>query len=93
LVDLALLEGPAPALLNICSGVGLRYGEIVEALASATGVPATVHSLARPGILAVVGDPALLQATLGWVPTMSLAALVDGALGGRGTGGEPGVSR
>jgi nucleoside-diphosphate-sugar epimerase len=91
--DLALLDGPAPALLTICSGVGLRYGEIVEALASATGVPATVHSLARPGIPAVVGDPALLQATLGWAPAMSLAALVDGALGGRGTGGEPGVSR
>lgn len=93
LVDLALPGSELPPLVNICSGVGLRYGEIVEALAAAAGIPATVHSLERPGIPAVVGDPTLLLATLGWAPTMSLATLARAAVGDPGRGGEHRASR
>lgn len=75
LVELATTEGPPPPLVNVCSGVGLRFGEIVEAMADALGIEATVRSLDRPGIEAVVGDPTLLRRTLGWVPTMSATAL------------------
>jgi nucleoside-diphosphate-sugar epimerase len=75
LVELATSDIDPPPLVNICSGVGLRFGEIVEAMAASIGVPATVRSLDRPGIEAVVGDPTLLHRTLGWVPPMSAAAL------------------
>lgn len=65
-------RGDRPEVVNVCSGVGLTYGEIVAALAAAQGIDATVRSLDRPGIEAVVGDPSLLERTIGWIPTMSL---------------------
>ena len=77
LVELATSDTAPPPLVNVCSGVGLRFGQIVEAMADSLGVPATVRSLDRPGIEAVVGDPELLRSTLGWVPAMSAAALAD----------------
>ncbi len=88
LVELATIASPPPQLVNVCSGVGLQFGEIVAAMAAALGVPATVQSLDRPGIEAVVGDPALLRDTLGWVPAMSADALAE-----RVTGTGPGGPR
>ena len=88
LVELATSDAAPPPLINVCSGVGLRFGEIVEAMAAALDVRATVRSLDRPGIEAVVGDPALLRRTLGWVPAMSA-----GALARRVTGADPGGAR
>ena len=64
-----------PALLNLCSGTGLGYGAIAESIAAELGIVATVNSLNKPGIETVVGDPALLDQTIGWVPTMTLNAL------------------
>jgi nucleoside-diphosphate-sugar epimerase len=94
LVDLALAPGPVPSLVNVCSGVGLSFGEIVESLAAALGVRATIRSLDRPGIEAVVGDPTLLRSTIGWVPEMSAPALAARATGtDGGTGGAGGASR
>jgi nucleoside-diphosphate-sugar epimerase len=94
LVDLATSPGAPPPLVNVCSGVGLRFGDIVGALAVALGVPATVRSLDRPGIEAVVGDPTMLGATIGWVPTMSAAALAQRAVGATSpSGGAAGASR
>jgi len=72
---------PLPELVNLCSGIGLRYGEIVEALAAELGSAATVNSLNKPGIEAVVGDPALLEQTIGWVPTMTLNSLAVRVVG------------
>lgn len=93
LVDLAVLDTAPPPLVNVCSGVGLQFGQIVEALAAALGVPAAVHSLDRPGIPAVVGDPSLLRTTIGWVPSMSVHALAERATGGAGSGGTTTASR
>ncbi len=94
LVDLATTPGPPPPLVNLCSGIGLRFGDIVEALAAALGVPATVRSLDRPGIEAVVGDPTLLGTTIGWTPAMSAAALARRVVGAdHVTGGADGVTR
>lgn len=93
LVDLAVLDAAPPPLVNVCSGVGLQFGQIVEALAAALGIPATVRSLDRPGIPAVVGDPGLLRTTIGWVPSMSLGALAERATGAGGTGGTTTASR
>ncbi|MFN7150530.1 MAG: NAD-dependent epimerase/dehydratase family protein [Microthrixaceae bacterium] len=75
LVELATSDAAPPPLINVCSGVGLRFGDVVEAMAQAVDVDATVRSLDRPGIEAVVGDSTLLRRTLGWVPAMSAAAL------------------
>lgn len=94
LVDLATAPGPLPPLVNVCSGVGVSFGEIVAALAAALEVPATIRSLDRPGIEAVVGDPTLLRSTIGWVPEMSAPALAARATGADGaTGGADGASR
>jgi NDP-hexose 4-ketoreductase len=82
LADLAA-PGARPPLVNVCSGVGLAYGDVVAALATELGVAATVRSLDRPGIEAVVGDPGRLAATIGWHPEMSLQRLARAALGVR----------
>jgi nucleoside-diphosphate-sugar epimerase len=76
LVDLSGRER-SPALVNVCSGIGLAYGEIVRALALRMGIDAAVRSLDRPGIEAVVGDPATLRDVVGWVPEMSMEVLVE----------------
>ncbi|MHB1139785.1 MAG: NAD-dependent epimerase/dehydratase family protein [Microthrixaceae bacterium] len=71
--------GTVPPVVNVCSGVGLRFGDIVAALARRLGVPATIRSLERPGIPTVVGDPSLLSEVLGWSPSMSLDRLAAAA--------------
>ena len=79
LVDLALSDPTAAArtggLVNVCTGTGLRFGDIVEALAAELGRAVQVRSLERPGIERVVGDPSLLVELTGSAPTMSLERL------------------
>ncbi len=77
-----------PPLVNLCSGVGLSYGELVEALAAARHLPVSVRSLERPGIESVIGDPTLLRSLIGWAPEMSANRFARCALGG-----NPGSSR
>lgn len=79
LVDLSGVED-TPALVNVCSGTGLSFGEIAAALANALGLSVEVRSLDRPGIEAVVGDPTLLESLIGWKPEMSLDRLVAAVL-------------
>jgi nucleoside-diphosphate-sugar epimerase len=79
LVDLASSDR-RPSLVNVCSGVGLAYGEIVSALARRLGIDAAVRSLDRPGIEAVVGDPSTLREAVGWVPEMSMEILVEAVM-------------
>ncbi len=76
LLDLAAAPS-VPAVVNVCSGVGLRFGDIVSALAARLGVPVSIRSLERPGIPAVVGDPGRLHELLGWSPTMDLERLAE----------------
>ena len=86
----ALLDlGDAPSgppLVNVCSGTGLAFGDIVTTLAKHLGVPATVRSLDRPGIGAVVGDPTLLGRSIGWSPQMSLERLAQVVVRGAAAG-------
>jgi NDP-hexose 4-ketoreductase len=79
LVHLAA-PGERPGIVNVCSGVGLAYGDIVEALAGRLGVRATIRSLERPGIATVVGDPTLLSGVTGSTPPMDLVLLARTAL-------------
>ena len=91
LVDLTTVADP-PDLVNVCSGVGLAYGRIVEALAGRLGVEARVVSLDRPGIPAVVGDPTRLEGCVGRVPLMDverLAATVLPSVDTEAAGDDP----
>jgi nucleoside-diphosphate-sugar epimerase len=80
LLDLASVE-ESQGLVNLCSGVGLQFGSIAQAIATELGSSTTVHSLEKPGIETVVGDPGLLRKTIGWVPEMSLEALAARVVG------------
>ncbi len=92
LIDLALLgvddgaSAPAVGLVNVCTGTGLRFGDIVEAIAAELGRPVQVRSLDRPGIECVVGDPSLLVELTGSAPTMTLARLARTVLHGTTSG-------
>lgn len=83
------LADDVPGVVNVCSGVGLAFGDIVEALARRLGIPATVRSLDRPGIPAVVGDPARLRRATGRVPAMSLDVLARAVVPDRSAGTIP----
>jgi NDP-hexose 4-ketoreductase len=66
------LAPDVPDLVNVCSGVGISFEEIVRAVAASQGKPVTVRSLDRPGIAAVVGDATRLRECTGLAPTMSV---------------------
>jgi nucleoside-diphosphate-sugar epimerase len=61
-----------PDLVNVCSGVGISFENIVRAVAAAQGKAVAVRSLDRPGIEAVVGDGTRLFQCTGLAPTMSV---------------------
>ncbi len=81
--------GDRPGIVNVCSGVGLAFGGIVESLADAMGVSASVRSLDRPGIPAVVGDPSRLRSLGIPVPSMSLERLAATVVPDRSGPGTP----
>ncbi|HKY15983.1 MAG TPA: NAD(P)-dependent oxidoreductase [Microthrixaceae bacterium] len=71
-----------PDIVNICSGIGVRFAAIVEALAERRGLAVSIRSLDRPGIPAVVGDPTRMRSLTGVEPEMSaelIAARIDPA--------------
>ena len=68
-----------PPVVNLCSGVGLRYGDIVDAMVAAAGRTATVASLHQGGIMTVVGDNTLLRERFDVHPEMSIDQLVANA--------------
>lgn len=63
----ATAEGRAPhPVVNVCSGVGVRFDELVAALLRRAGVTAGVVDLGRlVPVLRAVGDPTLLADTYG----------------------------
>lgn len=75
---LTTLHEPPP-VVNLCSGVGVSFGEIVTAMARRRGKTVTIRSLDRPGIRAVVGDPTLLRERCGIRPEMSAELIAERA--------------
>lgn len=78
-VTLHLLAGPAPdQVLNVCSGVGISVGSILEAMAKRLGVALrivqTPELLDIPAAPRVVGDPARLARVTG----IRIAASAEG---------------
>ena len=75
----AARERPA-GVFNLCSGVGLSYREIAEAMAEISGGRLPIRDLAREsGIPAVVGDPSAWRGSSGLSEAMDaeqVAALV-----------------
>lgn len=69
-----------PAVLNVCSGVGTRFRDLIEAMAAVRGVPVTVQDVRPGGISRVVGDPTRLVALLGPVPAEPVEVLAAAAL-------------
>jgi len=66
-----------PDIVNVCSGVGVRFGDIVEAIARRQGKDVTIRSLDRPGIPAVVGDPTRMIEHTGVRPEMSAEIVAE----------------
>ncbi len=83
--DLALgvarlaLAAEVPDIVNLCSGTGLTFAQIVYAIAARLGIEVTIRSLDRPGIPAVVGDNQRLRTVCAVDPRMSAELLAEHA--------------
>jgi nucleoside-diphosphate-sugar epimerase len=75
---LALLD-TVPDIVNVCSSIGVAFGDIVEALGRSMGKAVEITSLERPGIETVIGDNTRLRDLTGIRPEMS-AALIAGQI-------------
>lgn len=64
LVDLAAHAG-THAVVNVCTGRGTSFAELIEAMAQSSGKQVRVTSTAPGGLARVVGDPSRLRALLG----------------------------
>jgi len=73
-----LLEAGAPGeAYNVCSGVAVRMGDVLDKLLEATGLKGsvqvhqqTLHVSAASDVL--VGDPAKVRTAVGWAPQIPL---------------------
>jgi nucleoside-diphosphate-sugar epimerase len=75
---LALLDDPPP-IMNMCSGIGVSFGDIVTAMAAAQNKSVTITSLDKPGIETVIGDSSLLRSLTGLDPQMSAELIAERA--------------
>ena len=66
-----------PDIVNLCSGVGVTFGAIVEAMARRQAKTVSIRSLDRPGIRSVVGDNSRLRAVCGFAPEMSAELVAE----------------
>lgn len=66
-------------IVNVCSGVGISFGRIAQAMAAAQNKPLRIRSLDRPGIATVIGDPTRLRDLTGITPTISAELIAQHA--------------
>ena len=64
LLALAATHSASP-IVNVCSGRGVSFGELVQAMAAARGVDVTLVDTAPGGVPRVVGDPSRLHSLIG----------------------------
>jgi nucleoside-diphosphate-sugar epimerase len=79
-LDLCQHVGEAP-LVNLCSGHGVSFRDLIEAMAAVRGVPVRVEDTSPGGIPRVVGDPRLLFRLVGQREPESVSELAALALG------------
>lgn len=77
-------RGTPGEVYNVCSGLGVRVGDLLSEVLAAAGVtaPARVDpNLQRPvDVPALVGDNAKLRAATGWSPRRSRSAIIQDLL-------------
>ena len=77
-------RGTPGGVYNVCSGRGVRVGDVAAELVTRSSRPlriTTDEQLVRPVDLPVmIGDPAKLVADTGWTPTIDLAETLDDVL-------------
>jgi GDP-4-dehydro-6-deoxy-D-mannose reductase len=70
-------NGAAGRPYNVCSGVPLRIGDVLEQLIALSTVPVEVvvdpERLRSADPAALIGDPSRIQREIGWRPRLSLA--------------------
>jgi nucleoside-diphosphate-sugar epimerase len=64
-------------LVHVCSGRGIRHGDLAAALARRLGHHRVVRSEGAPGVRAVVGNPALLRTITGLSSAMTIDDLAE----------------
>jgi nucleoside-diphosphate-sugar epimerase len=82
LLDLCGHVGEA-TVVNLCSGHGVRFRDLIEAMAEVRGVRIVVQDANPGGIPRVVGDPRVLFQLVGEREPQSVRELAEVALGGR----------
>lgn len=79
-LDLCEHVGEAP-VVNLCSGQGVMFRDLIEAMAEVRGVPVRVDDTNPGGIPKVVGDPRLLFQLVGAREPQTVRELAALALG------------
>lgn len=79
LLALAMCE-QLPGIVNVCSGVGHSFAELIYAMADIRNIEISVIDTKPDGIARVVGDPALLRSLIGPQQPESVHELAAAAL-------------
>lgn len=79
-LELCQQVGEAP-VVNLCSGRGVSFRELIEAMAAVRGVPVRIEDTSPGGIPRVVGDPRLLFRLVGARDPQTVSELAALALG------------
>lgn len=79
-LDLCQHVGEAP-VVNLCSGRGVGFRDLIEAMAAVRGVPVRVEDTSPGGIPRVVGDARLLFGLVGVQEPQTVSELAALALG------------
>jgi nucleoside-diphosphate-sugar epimerase len=79
-LDLCQHVGEAP-VVNLCSGRGVSFHDLIEAMAAVRGVPVRIEDTSPGGIPRVVGDPRLLFRLVGVREPQTVSELAALALG------------
>jgi GDP-4-dehydro-6-deoxy-D-mannose reductase len=77
-------RGKPGEVYNVCSGHGIRMGDLLERLLGLTGVRVEVRvapDRLRPSDIPIqVGDPSRLREAIGWAPRFTLGDTLEALL-------------
>jgi GDP-4-dehydro-6-deoxy-D-mannose reductase len=77
-------RGQPGEVYNVCSGIGVRVGDVAQEVLAAAGVraPFEVDPSAQTGVdvPVLIGSNAKLRAATGWIPQKSRSAIISDLL-------------